>query len=52
MGSIGKTHLAVEYVYRHGGDYSDGIFWIDGAVPLAEGFARLATDSRIRMKRK
>ena len=44
MGGIGKTQLAVEYVYRHRGDYPDGIFWIDAAGPLAEGFARLATD--------
>src|SRR5262249_39915278 len=28
MGGIGKTQLAVEYVYRHRQDYPDGIFWI------------------------
>ena len=48
MGGIGKTQLAVEYVYRHKDDFPDGIFWIDAAGPLAEGFARLATDSRLR----
>jgi WD40 repeat protein len=48
MGGIGKTQLAVEYVHRHKEDYADGIFWIDAAVPLAEGFARLATDPRLR----
>ncbi len=48
MGGIGKTQLAVEYVHRHREDYSDGVFWIDAAGPLAEGFARLATDSRLR----
>ena len=48
MGGIGKTQLAVEYVYRHRSDYPDGIFWIDAAGPLAEGFARLATDPRLR----
>jgi hypothetical protein len=51
-GGIGKTHVAVEFVYRHGGDYREGIFWIDGAGSLAEGSARLATDPRIRMKLK
>jgi WD40 repeat protein len=48
MGGIGKTQLAVEYVHRHRDDYPDGIFWIDAAGPLAEGFARLTTDSRLR----
>jgi len=48
MGGIGKTQLAVEYVHRHKDDYPDGIFWIDAASPLAEGFARLATDHRLR----
>jgi WD40 repeat protein len=48
MGGIGKTQLAVEYVYRHREDYPDGIFWIDAAGPLAEGFARLAMDPGLR----
>ena len=48
MGGIGKTQLAVEYVFQHKGDFPDGIFWIDATGPLAEGFARLATDSRLR----
>ena len=48
MGGIGKTQLAVEYVHRQRGDYPDGIFWIDAAGPLADGFARLATDHRLR----
>src|SRR5262249_4747234 len=30
------------------GDYPDGIFWIDAASSLAEGFARLATEPRLR----
>ena len=34
--------------YQHKGDFPDGIFWIDATGPLAEGFARLATDSRLR----
>jgi len=48
MGGIGKTQLVVEYVYRHTHDYPEGIFWIDAAGPLVEGFARLATDHRLR----
>jgi WD40 repeat protein len=48
MGGIGKTQLAVEYVHRHKTDYPDGIFWIDAAGPLAEGFARLAVEPRLR----
>jgi WD40 repeat protein len=41
MGGIGKTQLAVEYAYRHQADYPDGVFWINGAEPLAPSFARL-----------
>jgi WD40 repeat protein len=48
MGGIGKTQLVVEYAYRHKNDYPEGIFWIDAAGPLVEGFARLATDHRLK----
>ena len=48
MGGIGKTQLVVEYAYRRKNDYSEGIFWIDAAGPLVEGFARLATDHRLK----
>ena len=46
MGGIGKTQLAVEYSYRQheAGTYPDGIFWINAAEPLDQGFARLARD--------
>jgi WD40 repeat protein len=47
MGGIGKTQLAVEYVFRNRDGYPDGIFWIDAAGPLSEGFSRLATDHRL-----
>ena len=33
MGGIGKTQLAVEYVYRFKDAYPDGIFWINAAKP-------------------
>jgi WD40 repeat protein len=48
MGGIGKTQLVVEYVYLHRDDYPDGIFWIDAAGPLVEGFARLASEHRLK----
>ncbi len=46
MGGIGKTQLAVEYSYRQheAGTYPDGIFWINAAESLDQGFARLARD--------
>jgi len=46
MGGIGKTQLAVEYSYRQheAGTYPDGIYWINAAEPLDQGFARLARD--------
>jgi WD40 repeat protein len=48
MGGIGKTQLVVEYVHRYRNHYPDGVFWIEAAGPLVEGFARLATDPRLR----
>jgi WD40 repeat protein len=48
MGGIGKTQLAVEYVYqcRERHDYPGGIFWINAAEPLAEGLAQLGAKLR------
>jgi hypothetical protein len=41
MGGIGKTRLAVEYAYSHRDTYTDGIFWVDAALPLAQGLAKI-----------
>jgi WD40 repeat protein len=46
MGGIGKTQLAVEYAYRHKGDYPGGIFWVNAAEPLAQGLAQLGARLR------
>ena len=43
MGGIGKTQLAVEYVYRFKDAYPDGIFWINAAEPLARGLAPIGS---------
>ncbi len=41
MGGIGKTQLVVEYIYRYRQAYPGGIFWINAAEPLPQGFARI-----------
>jgi WD40 repeat protein len=41
MGGIGKTQLAVEYVYRYRESYPDGIFWVNAADPPAQGLAHI-----------
>ena len=46
MGGIGKTQLAVEYVYRYQECYPDGIFWVNAADPLAHGLCPIG--ARIR----
>jgi hypothetical protein len=46
MGGIGKTQLAVEYVYRHKADYPGGIFWVNAAEPLEKGLAQLGAELR------
>jgi WD40 repeat protein len=46
MGGIGKTQLAVEYVYRFRESYPDGIFWVNAAVPLAQGLAQIGVRLR------
>lgn len=46
MGGVGKTQIAVEYIYRHKGDY-DGIYWISASdqpeVALLFGFQKIAS---------
>ena len=46
MGGIGKTQLAVEYVYRFKNDYPGGIFWINAAEPLTQGLAQIGAKLR------
>jgi uncharacterized delta-60 repeat protein len=41
MGGIGKTQLAVEYVYRYRESYPGGIFWVNAADPPAQGLAHI-----------
>jgi len=40
LGGIGKTQLAVEYIYRYRDAYPGGVFWINAAEPLAKGFVQ------------
>src|SRR5262249_1839968 len=46
MGGIGKTQLAVEYVYRCKDDYPGGIFWVNAAEPLAQGLGQVGAKLR------
>jgi hypothetical protein len=41
QGGMGKTALAVEYCHRHRDDYPGGVFWVNAAEPLPQGFAAL-----------
>ncbi len=41
QGGMGKTALAVEYCHRHRDDYAGGVFWVNAAELLAQGFATL-----------
>jgi WD40 repeat protein len=42
MAGIGKTQLAVEYAHDYAEAYPDGVFWINAAEPLTQGFAQLS----------
>ena len=50
MGGIGKTQLAVEYVYRYRANYPDGIFWVNAAEPLAQGLAQIGGHLRPELR--
>ena len=45
LGGVGKTQLAVEYAYRHAGDY-DLVWWVRSEEPsaLAAEYAALARE--------
>jgi len=43
MGGIGKTQLAVEYAYQYKENYPGGVFWVNAALPLDQGFAQIGS---------
>src|SRR4029078_3108803 len=48
MGVVGKTQLAVEYVYRHRHAYPGGIYWVNAAQNFQAELARLAEQVDLR----
>ena len=51
LGGVGKTQLALEYTYRHTGDY-DLVWWMRAEEPatLASDYAQLATELALPVK--
>jgi hypothetical protein len=41
LGGVGKTQLVVEYIHRFRQAYPGGVFWINAADGLDEGFAAI-----------
>lgn len=43
LGGLGKSQIAIEYAYRHRGDYN-AVFWVrsDSPVALSSGFGEIA----------
>jgi hypothetical protein len=48
MGGVGKTQLAVEYVYRYRDAYPGGIYWVNAAQSVQAELARLAEQVDLR----
>jgi TPR repeat protein/Leucine-rich repeat (LRR) protein len=52
MGGMGKTQLALEYVYRHLGEYFK-VLWVDvGAECLLTNYLRLAEDLGVSLEKE
>ncbi|MES2206711.1 MAG: tetratricopeptide repeat protein [Pseudomonadota bacterium] len=51
-GGLGKTQLAIEYVYRFGSYYEGGIFWIDAEQSIDNMISKLAAVLDIALDHK
>ncbi|MEM7110804.1 MAG: tetratricopeptide repeat protein [Chloroflexota bacterium] len=51
MGGLGKTQLAVEFVYRYGRFYAGGVFWLSfaQAESIADQVAQLGAEHGMRL---